>query len=131
VAFNAIISLQLMALMATYNISIGCVLYQRVFNGGANLPYARWSLGRWGIIVNTIGFFYSLQVLFWVPWPSQGGSALTLQNMNWASVMFVGVIAISLLYYAIWARHNYKGPVVLVRHGYNVPSRTGGSNHSQ
>jgi hypothetical protein len=116
--------------MATYNISIGCVLYQRVFNGGANLPYARWSLGRWGLVINSIGFLYSLQVFFWVPWPSQGGSALTLQNMNWASVMFAGVVFISLIYYAIWARHSYKGPVVLVRHGYNVPSRTGGSNHS-
>jgi choline transport protein len=116
--------------MATYNISIGCVLYQRVFNGGANLPYARWSLGRWGLVINSIGFLYSLQVFFWVPWPPQGGSALTLQNMNWASVMFAGVIFISLIYYAIWARHSYKGPVVLVRHGYNVPSRTGGSNHS-
>jgi amino acid transporter len=125
VAFNAIISLQLMALMATYTISIGCVLYQRTLGGGAQLPYARWSLGRWGTPINAIAFVYSAQVLFWTGWPGQGMPLLTLQNMNWSSVMFFGVMTISMVYYFIFGRTSYKGPVVLVRPGVNVPPRDG------
>jgi choline transport protein len=119
VAFNAIISLQLMALMATYTISIGCVLYQRTLGGGVQLPYARWSLGRFGAFVNSFAFIYSIQVLFWTGWPGQGSPLLTPQNMNWSSVMFVGVSVISLVYYFVpYFVHGcmeYRGPVVLVR----------------
>lgn len=62
VAFNAIISLQLMALMATYSISIGCIWYQRTINKSEHLPVARWSLGRWGPWINGIGWVYSVYI---------------------------------------------------------------------
>lgn len=34
--------------------------------------------------------------------------------MNWSSVVFVGVIAFSLLYWFLLARHTFTGPVVEV-----------------
>jgi len=113
-AFNAIISLQLMALMATYLLSIGSVLWRRTRSSDP-LPPARFSLGRYGTVVNGIGFFYSGWSLFWAAWPGVGGSDLTVTNMNWAPVMFVGVMGISLVFYWTGARGKYKGPVVLVR----------------
>ncbi|KAJ9642987.1 hypothetical protein H2199_004509 [Coniosporium tulheliwenetii] len=63
VAFNAIISLQLIALMSTYSISIGCVLYQRTW-GGNNLPPAQWSLGSAGKYINGVAFVYTVYLLF-------------------------------------------------------------------
>jgi choline transport protein len=40
---------------------------------------------------------------------------LTLSEMNWSSVIFSGVIAVAAIYYAIWGRHTYRGPVTLVK----------------
>jgi amino acid transporter len=114
VAFNAIISLQLMALMSTYSISIGCVLYQRTIGGGAQLPHARWSLGKLGVPINAIAFVYSVYILFWTGWP--GAKDVTAETFNWSSVMFAGVFIIALVFYAFTGRHSFKGPVVLVRH---------------
>jgi choline transport protein len=116
VAFNAIISLQLMALMATYSLSIGCVLYHRVI--GNSLPLARWSLGRWGTPINAIAFVYSVFILFWTGWP--GAKDVTAETFNWSSVMFVGIFIISLVFYAIYGRHQYQGPVLLVRNDGNT-----------
>jgi len=120
VAFNAIISLQLMALMATYTVSIGCVLYQRTIGGGVQLPHARWSLGRFGATINAIAFVYCIQVFFWTGWPGNGRPDLTVKTMNWSSVMFVGVTIIALVYYFVHGRNVYKGPVLLVRSGVSI-----------
>ncbi|KAJ0116744.1 hypothetical protein J7T55_009894 [Diaporthe amygdali] len=53
VAFNAILSIGIVALMGTYGLSTGCVLYRRL-RWPETLPPVRWSLGRWGILVNGI-----------------------------------------------------------------------------
>jgi choline transport protein len=125
VAFNAIISLQLMALMATYTISIGCVLWQRTIGGGASLPYARWSLGRYGIPVNAIAFVYSAQIFFWTGWP--GAKDPTVETFNWSIVMFGAVFIISMVYYIVYGRKGFSGPVVLVRPSAAGQARGGGS----
>lgn len=113
VAFNAIISLQLLSLMCTYCISIGCVFYQRLIGGGQSLPPAQWSLGRAGIWINGIGFFYSFFILFWAGWP--GSKEFNTMTFNWAPVMFAGVFVFSLVYYVVYGKKSYKGPVVLVK----------------
>ena len=57
VAFEAMLSLATVALMATYLMSIGCVLLKRL--RGEDLPSARWSLGRYGMLVNVIALMYT------------------------------------------------------------------------
>jgi choline transport protein len=57
VAFEAMISLATLALMATYKISIGCALLKRL--RGETLPSARWSLGRYGLAVNAVAIAYT------------------------------------------------------------------------
>ena len=57
VAFEAMLSLATVALMATYLMSIGCVLLKRL--RGENLPAARWSLGRAGMAVNIVALTYT------------------------------------------------------------------------
>lgn len=57
VAFNAVLSLGVVAVMATYMISIACVLLKRWRR--EPLPAARWSLGRAGLPVNVIGVSYA------------------------------------------------------------------------
>lgn len=111
-AFNAIISVQVVAIMLTYGVSISCVLYRRVSHPEL-IPKARWSLGRWGVAVNSIGLVYVTFIFFWSFWPNN--IPVTVSNFNWSVVLFVGVLAISLIAYAVQGRHIYKGPVTIIR----------------
>ncbi|KAI4936598.1 hypothetical protein J4E85_001929 [Alternaria conjuncta] len=110
-AFNAIISLNVVALMITYMFSIGAVLYRRIRHPEL-LPNCRWSLGKWGVPINIGGVLYSSHAFFWCFWPES--TPVPLAYFNWAVVMFVGVAVLSGIDYAIRGRKQYKGPVVLV-----------------
>ena len=107
-AFNAILSLAAVAQMGTYSISITCVLYRRI-TAPHLLPTARWTLGRWGIPVNAVGAAYSWFVFFFGFWPSS--TPVAASSMNYAVVMFGGVVILSLVYYFVRAKRAYAGPV--------------------
>ncbi|KAJ5677035.1 uncharacterized protein N7477_002668 [Penicillium maclennaniae] len=111
-AFNAIISLNVAALMYTYIISIGCVIYRKIWHP-ESLPPRRWNMGRWGLAVNIIGLLYCCFALFWSLWPSD--LPVTLDNFNWSVVIFGGVFIISLAMYLIKGRKEYSGPAAIVR----------------
>lgn len=108
VAFNAILSLGLVALMATYGISIGCVLIRRI-RDPSSLPLARWSLGRWGVMVNGCGLTFALYSFFWGMWPIYWNPGLS--EMNWAVLMFGALMGLAFGSYAVSGRKIYTGPV--------------------
>lgn len=112
VAFNAIISLQVVALMMTYCCSISCILYRRIVHPEL-LPHARWSLSKWGIPVNCIGVAYVTFSFFWSFWPN--AIPVTAENFNWSVVLFVGIFAICIVQYFVQGRKVYFGPVTTVR----------------
>ncbi|PGH34788.1 hypothetical protein GX50_02347 [[Emmonsia] crescens] len=112
VAFHAIISLNVAALMATYIVSISCVLYRRLTHPEL-LPHARWSLGPVaGPIVNGIGLAYVIFAMFWSFWP--GDRHVNASNFNWSIVIFSGIVIISLVMYYVQGRKTYTGPVTTV-----------------
>ncbi|RAH59700.1 GABA permease [Aspergillus piperis CBS 112811] len=111
-AFNAIISLNVAALMWTYAISISCVMYRKIACP-ETLPPRRWSLGKHGIWINAVALVYVIFALFWSFWPTE--IPVTLNNFNWSVVLFVGVFVISLAMYVVQGRRVYKGPVVDVK----------------
>ncbi|KAF2178015.1 putative GABA permease [Zopfia rhizophila CBS 207.26] len=112
VAFNAIISLQVVALMSTYTVSISCVLYRRIAHPEL-IPTARWSLGKWGIPVNCIGLAYVFFTFFWAFWPNE--TPVNAENFNWAVLLFMSVFFMSLVMYLISGKKMYKGPVTDIR----------------
>ncbi|KAF1965590.1 GABA permease-like protein [Bimuria novae-zelandiae CBS 107.79] len=111
-AFNAIISLNVVSLMITYMFSIGAVLYRRIYHPEL-LPRCRWSLGRYGVFINTVGFLYASHAFFWSFWPNYNSNEI--HDFNWAVVVFAGVAVASLVDYVVRGRKVYKGPVVLVQ----------------
>jgi len=94
--------------MGTYCISVSCVLYRRI-TAPHLLPKARWSLGRWGILVNSIALGYAWTIFFWCFWPN--ATPVDASSFNYAPVMFIGVLIVALVYYFVKARHVYQGPV--------------------
>jgi hypothetical protein len=111
-AFNAIVSLQVVSLMFTYAVSLSCILYRRLA-WPESLPSARWSLGRWGVVVNVIGLAYVLFACFWSFWPTF--ATVDAQNFNWAGMLFLSVFALCLVMYHVQGKHVYMGPVKVVR----------------
>lgn len=109
-AFNIIVSLSLLALLSTYMISIGCVLLKRIKR--EPLPPARWSLGRFGIVINAFAFCYSAFMIVFSCFPVSFPA--TTSNANWAPVVWGGVIIISLILYVTHGRKYYTPPVIFV-----------------
>ena len=110
IAFNAITSLQLLALVFTYLLTIGCLIWRRLY--GEPLPRGSWSLGRFGMPVNIIAIVYSTYLVIFIAFPTE--VPVSLATFNWAPVMFGGVVVLALAYYLIHARKVYDGPVVYV-----------------
>ncbi|KAK4495085.1 hypothetical protein PRZ48_013412 [Zasmidium cellare] len=110
-AFNAMLSLSTVALMATYVVSVTCVLIRRI--RGQYLPAARWSLGRWGLPVNALALVYACWSFFWSFWPN--AYSVNAENFNWACVLFVGLMGIGTILYFTHARKIYDGPVAIVK----------------
>ncbi|KAJ6787680.1 hypothetical protein PWT90_08378 [Aphanocladium album] len=110
-AFYAITSLGSVAVLQCYCLSIGCILWRRVFQPDT-IPSARFSLGRWGIPVNCAAVIFSFWSFFWSFWPQTKNPDAS--GFNWASPIFSAVIIGALIYYFVRGRRKYFGPVALV-----------------
>ncbi|KOC11929.1 amino acid transporter [Aspergillus flavus AF70] len=111
VAMNALLSLATSPLMGTYMICIACVIVRRITKSPP-LPPSRWSLGRCGMPINILALVYASWAFFWSFWPVN--REVTAETLNWAPVLFVGVMGSSGLLYWLVARKVYEGPVVKV-----------------
>ncbi|EMF13409.1 amino acid transporter [Sphaerulina musiva SO2202] len=111
VAFNSLVSLTNGVLMVSYSICIGCFVWRRISNKPL-LP-SRFNLGKWGLPINLFSLAF-LAVVFVMaffppaPFPS-------LQTMNWSSLVFTTVAIWGIVFYFVWARFRYVGPVEYVR----------------
>lgn len=109
-------------------IAISLLLYRRytgaihsrnISNGSAGsamavdsrLTWGPWHMpGRWGTMVNTFACVYLTTVIFFSLWPPK--QPVTAENMNYAVLVTGAVIAFSVVYYCIWAKRVYTGPVI-------------------
>lgn len=110
VAFPAIISLQVMALAGTYEVSLLALTWRRLWR--KPLPPGPWSLGSWGSPLNCVGILYEAYLFIYSAIP--GVCPVTASNFNWAPVMLGGVAILSLVYYLAVAKRAFCGPVVHV-----------------
>ena len=75
------------------------------------LAWGPWHLpGIFGVINNIYACIYIVFVLFWSFWPPL--MPVTAQNMNYSVLMTFAAIAFSIVYYYIWGKKQYKGPLV-------------------
>ena len=111
VALDAIISLSNAALLISYITSIGCVRLKR-FRNEPLLP-RRWSLGKWGGLVNDValGFLVISFVISFFPTSPAPDAA----DMNWAILIFGLVIVVAMANYYISAHKHYVPPVCLIK----------------
>lgn len=111
VALQAANSLGGVAFLFSYVITLLCLIWRRIW--GAPLPARRWSLGRYGLVINLAALVFLIPTLFFYCWPL--AQPVTAVNLNWSSVAFALVLLVALIYYFIKARHEYVGPVMRVK----------------
>lgn len=108
---NAIVSISNAALIFSYIISIGCVRLKRL-RSEPLLP-RRWSLGKWGGLLNdlALGFLLVAFVFSFFPVSPKPNAA----KMNWAILMFGALAVLATVNYFVTARKSYIAPVSLVK----------------
>lgn len=114
VAFNIVTSLGTGTLTLSYIVCISCIIWRKLFDKPL-LP-GRFDMGRiFGLTVNVVAVAWLCLVLVIAFFPSVPEPLLTLKYMNWSVVVWGAVIVFSILYFALWARKTYVGPVEYVR----------------
>ncbi|KAF9887458.1 hypothetical protein FE257_010175 [Aspergillus nanangensis] len=104
-AFTGFVSVGVMALAVAYSIPIALSL----FHGRREVSQAHWCCGPIvGPIVNVVALCWIAFELVLFSMPT--ALPVTSVSMNYASVVFVGFMAISAFWYAVYARKSYKGP---------------------
>ncbi|EDU44363.1 PotE Amino acid transporter [Pyrenophora tritici-repentis] len=132
-AFNGTISLVLEGFYLSYLLAIGLLLWRRlrgdldnpdssltIFNGAdvdeaydRSLTWGPWRLkGALGVANNVVAICYLMLIIFFSFWPSQVSPDLV--HMNWAGVVTGSVALFSVVYYLIFAKKSYAGPIVEV-----------------
>ena len=75
------------------------------------LVWGPWRVpGMLGTLNNAYACVYILFVLFWSFWPPS--TPPTPSSMNYSVLMTGAVIIFSIVYYYIWGRHQYMGPLI-------------------
>ncbi|KAJ9626912.1 hypothetical protein H2203_003369 [Taxawa tesnikishii (nom. ined.)] len=111
-AFNIIVSLGACAILASYIVSISCLLYLRI--RGDDLLPSPFSLGRGpGIVINGLALAFLWLAYVMVFWPSAPNP--TAASMNWSVLIFGAAILFAMIFFAVKKRHEYEGPVEYVR----------------
>ena len=130
VAFNDAISLTVASLNSSYLMASGLLLYRRcrgdikslsdldsgaysdlTNTAGSPLTWGPWRIpGAFGIFVNAVACVYMVVILFFSFWPP--ATPVTAATMNFSSLVTGAVVVFGVVYYAVWARKIYTGPVV-------------------
>jgi hypothetical protein len=131
VAFNGVISVAIAGLFSSYLLTSSLLLYRRctgailapseafdtntisttTSDGMVRAVWGPWRLpGAIGIANNVFACAYLSFVFFFSFWPTF--AEVTPANMNWAILVTGAIAVLSAVYYAVWARKTYHGPVV-------------------
>ncbi|GKZ37169.1 hypothetical protein AbraIFM66950_008592 [Aspergillus brasiliensis] len=109
-AFNAILSLAVLGLHISYLVPIVFFLWHRLV-APHNLNYGPWKLGRAGIAINVTAIIYLLFTSIFMVLPFY--QPVTPSNMNYASLIFGFVWLMSVVFWLVRGRKEYKGPAGL------------------
>ena len=106
-AFNAMTTLALIGYYSSYLLSVTLLVIRRF--GKKHIPFGPFKLGRFGLLINMLSIFYSVLIIVFMVFPPY--QPVTVENMNYSSVIFGAVLLLSLILWFIYGRVEYKGPV--------------------
>ncbi|EXJ55211.1 hypothetical protein A1O7_08137 [Cladophialophora yegresii CBS 114405] len=105
-AFNAFSGVGVIFLTISYTTPI----FVSLVTGRRTLKRAHYNLGPVGVACNIIAICWCLLITPIYCMPSY--LPTTADTMNYASVVFIGGVTVSAIWYFVWGRHSYRGPPV-------------------
>ena len=90
------------------------MLNKRLTTPNDQLPWGPFKLGRFGVPVTIVAIAYSLLGGFFSLWPTTVNP--TIVSMNYAVLVFGGVMVLSMGFWLIYGRRHYTGPVLEITH---------------
>jgi|SRR6186713_3503106 len=120
-AFAAIVSMLLEGFYSSYLLACALLLYRR-FRGEIGEPntnptfeqpyqWGPWRLkGYLGIANNIFACAYLILIVFFCYWPST--LPVDATNMNYSSLVLGSLAIFSVVYYFVWAKKTYNGPII-------------------
>lgn len=106
-AFNALISLQALALHVSYFFPILFIVLRKL--QGPTPLYGPFKMGTIGIPVNVFALCYLIYVVLWMPFPQV--LPVTQDNMNYAGPIFGAVVLASLAHWFIRGKRTFNMPL--------------------
>jgi choline transport protein len=111
-AFNAVLSMAILGVYASYLIPI---VYMLLYGRKDNQHGSGWfKLGKMtGRVLNVVAILWLLLAMVFSTFPSY--EPVTAQNMNYSIVVMGGWLFIGIVYFAVWGRKAYSGPLLAVK----------------
>lgn len=106
-AFSAVISLTTVSLYSSYMLPIVIMIQRRL--GRGQLTFGPFTLGRFGLFINTIGLLWGLFSVVFVVLPTE--MPVTAANMNYASLVFGSALLFSFVTWFLYGRKVFQGPI--------------------
>jgi choline transport protein len=107
-AFNALLSLSVIGTYFSYGLPIILFAIRR-FDPKRPIVFGPWRLGKFGFAVNLVAIIFCSFLIIFLPFPTV--LPVTALNMNYAVVLFAGVMGFAVVYYFTGGKDRYKGPV--------------------
>lgn len=107
-AFNAILSLAVVGLQVSYLMPIVLLIWHRVASP-SSIAWGPFRLGAAGVFVNAFAVLYLIFTSLFALFPPY--QPVTAENMNYGSLVFGASLLFGLVYWSIWARKKYSGPL--------------------
>ncbi|OBT45197.1 hypothetical protein VE00_04307 [Pseudogymnoascus sp. WSF 3629] len=108
-ALNAFGGALVTSFYASYMVPIILLLIQR----RRSFPEQRYfNLGRAGPIINVIAILWMAMMFVWLCFPSY--VPVELVTMNWSSVVFVGILFISVVNWFLYSKDRFTAPVSVI-----------------
>lgn len=107
-AFNSFTGVATICLCTSY----GLPVLISVIRGRQAVKHSSFSLGSFGYAINIccVLWIFLFVVLFCMP----VSLPVTTSSMNYASVVFAGFAAISIIWYVVYARKHFNGPPIIM-----------------
>ncbi|CZR56471.1 probable UGA4 GABA permease-also involved in delta-aminolevulinate transport [Phialocephala subalpina] len=112
VAIGAVFSI---AAIAQY-VAFGLPICLKLFVVGDKFRPGPWNLGRFSKPIGIIAVAWIVLIIPILCFPAVKGKDLNKLNMNYASLVYGGVMLLAMTWYAVDARKWFKGPKINVEH---------------
>ena len=110
VGFGAFISLIVASYYSSFILSASVMLNKRLRTPDSEIPWGPFKLGRFGVPVTIVAIVYSFFGAFWSMWPTVKNP--DIESMNYCVLVFGGVMILSMLFWLVYGRHHYTGPIL-------------------